>query len=779
MNGTRIIDTNGNMIESRSDLLGRKLSYSDPDLGTWTYSYDINGNLDFQTDAKGNTTTFSYDLLNRLLSKTSDTTTNYAYDESGHGFSIGKLTTVSYSGGSESYIYDERGRIISVTQQIGSKSATESFTYDSLDRLVKTTYPTGEEVYNSYDENLNLQGMGHGTAFDNIDYFYVNNYEYKTTGRIAEMTFGNGLRTVYNYYDNNVDLDPSANTYKSYNLKSINLYNNAGLMITTNYQYDKMGNIKNKFMNDVPANLVTTEEYSYDEFNRLISSASYGVHGYNQAALEIFEYDELNNITRKYKEVDEVVDDRNYLYHSTKIHAVVNDSVYTYQYDNNGNMTGRFQSGIQNRGFQYDKSNRVLLISDGGSYSYNAQEQRILKNENGKKTYYFFQNYEEEVSATETAIISYYFANGQRIAKRTQIHGENDSVLVYIHSDHLQSATRVTDSNGLTVQTVLYTAFGETGFMSGTQELKYTYTDQEFESNGLMYYGARFYDPALGRFLQADTILDGLNRYAYCGNNPVNYIDPSGNLAIIDDILFWAIGSLTGTRNDGFFEGVGQNFVESWKVVGDTALEVITTIPETIIDTVDRVTNADDFGQGCLEVGRGLLELVQTSGHILNEAIGTVFAYGTVEIFGGVTEQFEDVQIVKSDTMPATFTLGNKVIANKNVVDDPVMGDWVKAHEQGHYRQSKITGILYLPIIAIPSVGNNIANLITGKPWSDKSGVGRYRAYHTWGVEAWANELSGNSIETRKTVTGRIEIRFVRKDINSHYIFTSPWTKDY
>ena len=49
--------------------------------------------------------------------------------------------------------------------------------------------------------------------------------------------------------------------------------------------------------------------------------------------------------------------------------------------------------------------------------------------------------------------------------------------------------------------------------------------------SGLYYYGARYYDPELGRFIQPDTILDGLNRFAYCHNNPVKYTDPTGNTA--------------------------------------------------------------------------------------------------------------------------------------------------------------------------------------------------------------------------------------------------------
>ena len=55
------------------------------------------------------------------------------------------------------------------------------------------------------------------------------------------------------------------------------------------------------------------------------------------------------------------------------------------------------------------------------------------------------------------------------------------------------------------------------------------------EGFGLMYYGARFYDPSLGRFAQADTVVpggvQGYDRYAYSNNNPVRYIDPSGHFA--------------------------------------------------------------------------------------------------------------------------------------------------------------------------------------------------------------------------------------------------------
>jgi RHS repeat-associated protein len=58
---------------------------------------------------------------------------------------------------------------------------------------------------------------------------------------------------------------------------------------------------------------------------------------------------------------------------------------------------------------------------------------------------------------------------------------------------------------------------------------KYQFNFKEKETSGLYDYGARLYNPATGRWMSADTVLDGLNRYAYVGNNPLRYIDPTGH----------------------------------------------------------------------------------------------------------------------------------------------------------------------------------------------------------------------------------------------------------
>jgi RHS repeat-associated protein len=98
------------------------------------------------------------------------------------------------------------------------------------------------------------------------------------------------------------------------------------------------------------------------------------------------------------------------------------------------------------------------------------------------------------------------------------------------------------DTNGGNVQRQLYKAWGEvrTGSLNALAT-RYTFTGQAAEDSlGLMFYRARWYDPLLGRFVSADTIVPGAydplahDRYAYVRSNPLRYVDPSGHKACIE-----------------------------------------------------------------------------------------------------------------------------------------------------------------------------------------------------------------------------------------------------
>ena len=86
------------------------------------------------------------------------------------------------------------------------------------------------------------------------------------------------------------------------------------------------------------------------------------------------------------------------------------------------------------------------------------------------------------------------------------------------------------------VETTEYMPFGPMREHSGAVVSNFKYTDQELDpETGLYFYGARYYDPVIGRFISADTVVQNftepqnLNRYTYCLNYPLSYVDPNGH----------------------------------------------------------------------------------------------------------------------------------------------------------------------------------------------------------------------------------------------------------
>ena len=105
-----------------------------------------------------------------------------------------------------------------------------------------------------------------------------------------------------------------------------------------------------------------------------------------------------------------------------------------------------------------------------------------------------------------------------------------------VHTDGLGSITALTDEGGETIQTYAYAAFGGVREQTGTDLNRVTFTAREAlgDSLGFTYYRNRVYDPATGRFTSEDPLgfVDGANMYIYVGNNPLLFVDPTGEVAI-------------------------------------------------------------------------------------------------------------------------------------------------------------------------------------------------------------------------------------------------------
>jgi RHS repeat-associated protein len=147
----------------------------------------------------------------------------------------------------------------------------------------------------------------------------------------------------------------------------------------------------------------------------------------------------------------------------------------------------------------------------------------------------YIGNYYERDNGT--TVRKYYYAGAVRVAMRT---GGNT---FYLLNDHLTSTAITTNSSGARLNTnteLRYFPYGAARYDTANQQTIYRYTGQRIEAGtGLYDYGARWYDPLIGRFLAADSIVpnpgdsQALNRYMYVAGNPVKYVDPSGNGWII------------------------------------------------------------------------------------------------------------------------------------------------------------------------------------------------------------------------------------------------------
>jgi RHS repeat-associated protein len=504
--------------------LGQKVNMTDPDMGTWYYSYDLNGNLYQQTDALSQTITFTYDALNRVTFKdysTLDPDVTYSYDNlTGGTNGRGRLYYVTNGNDTTTNNnYDEMGRPLSVTKTIsGDQARPTSYIYDYSGKTIRTTYPDGYYVDDAYYAGTNL--LNTVTGSDGVSYASIGSYS--PSGKMVSLVHGNNTSDTYTY-DARTEL-----------LSQVQSKIGASTVIQQkSYGYTNIGEISS--INDQHNGV--SYAYSYDKLSRLTNETA------NGTTTGGYAYNAIGNITSKTVGGNTFT----YSYSATHKHAVsgitYNGTTYSYSYDANGNMTYGADftnlASIQARTITYNADNMPTEISHSSNITtqltYGGTGERVKKRVysggNVTDTYYIGDHF--EVKGGET--IKYIFAGNLRVAL---VKGTTKS---FYHKDHLGSSTVMTSGSGAELESTEYMPFGSQRSHSGTNTSDYRFTDQELDAeNGLYNYGARLYDPFIGRFISPDTIVQepfnpqSLNRYTYCLNNPLIYTDPSGHNWITD-----------------------------------------------------------------------------------------------------------------------------------------------------------------------------------------------------------------------------------------------------
>ncbi|MFH1776992.1 MAG: RHS repeat-associated core domain-containing protein [Candidatus Omnitrophota bacterium] len=208
-----------------------------------------------------------------------------------------------------------------------------------------------------------------------------------------------------------------------------------------------------------------------------------------------------------------------------------------YTYNANGNLTTEtsFVSGVKN--YTYDYENRLTNVSlPGGTfetYAYSGDGRRISVNTNGNVVKYIYDDALPiiERDTAGSTLVSYTRIPGAPGGIGGMVSSTDGSSTLYYHCSSLGNINQITDASGNVIQTYEYDAFGNIVNESGSLNNDHQYKTKEYSANtGLVYFGARYYNPVIGRFITRDPMgmVDGPNLYLYCGNDPVNRIDPFG-----------------------------------------------------------------------------------------------------------------------------------------------------------------------------------------------------------------------------------------------------------
>ncbi len=506
-----------NVTVNTYDIRDFKTSTMDPDLGHWSYTYNVLGELLSQTDAKEQTITMQYDKLGRLISRTEpEGTTTWNYDDCENG--IGKLCTVShYEGYSRSHTYDSFGRPSSTSTSISGGSYTIKTSYDAFSRVDRITYPSNFEVEHVYNNFGYLEKVRN--AENTSEVFYTTN-AMDQFGNVTTQTAGNGVVT-----------------FQSYEQSSGRVNYISSVVQGLKYTFDNLGNLVQR--EDYSQSL--REDFTYDDLNRLTNANVVGIGDLTMS------YDKLGNITYK-------SDVGNYTYGAnnagphavTSIRGIQNSS---YTYDANGNqITGADRT---NTWSSYNKPTEIKKGNVTNTFKYGPDRSRFLQvlkeGTTTSVTTYVGDLYEKVEKSGITEEKHYIRAGEHAVAVFTQRNTSNDETQ-YLHRDHLGSIDTITDKNGAIVEKLSFDAFGKRRISNWDHEapiivsnITRGYTGHEMlDAFELIHMNGRIYDPMLGRFMSPDPMLQlpkslqNYNRYSYVLNNPLSFTDPSGFL--IDEI---------------------------------------------------------------------------------------------------------------------------------------------------------------------------------------------------------------------------------------------------
>lgn len=536
---------------------------------------------------------------------------------------VGRASWVEYPTGAEFFSYDERGdaerTAVSLWDGTSSFAAQQRTTFirskafDASGNEQSTTLPGGVALASEYDSRGLLQRLSLSHAGTTRD--VISHAAYDARGGLVSADRANGTRNCRSYDARGMlvglvvgkqsDVSCGADDFSNI---ALGMYH-----VAPQWSYDGLlGGIEDRSAPGGRASRLTAA-YQYDRLHQLTSASSGGTsYGYT--------YDDIQNLTaaRTQKAGQPIVEELRSYGESAGPSALTHKGSLALAYDANGQL--KAYNGFD---LEFDVEGRLARATKPGKrieYYYDAAGQRkllIVTEGTSKRVFrYPFEEYEERqgdklyhVRGGELSV-EYHTAPGlsidaalleelssyvnapagkpkplpqewldldgdgdgfdsgdlseaQQAFWQSRLAGTARSDYRYVETDHLRSAVLATDSTGTDVSARRYTPYGELAQRSGVQPATgFAATDVEPDDDlGLVLMGARYYAPALARWVTPDRFIGDApslstrrplesNLYSYASNNPITLADPSGGIAQ------WIVGAALGIAFDAALQGI-------------------------------------------------------------------------------------------------------------------------------------------------------------------------------------------------------------------------------